>query len=113
MRIEVRSVRWEVRSGSFEVGCFEKYFLFSQSDSQNDEERIIPPIQTPEIVSSTPKYLAKPRPAPTATVQTGQTAETEVGSEKWEVRIKATNIKVLTMNDLPAMPAQVLQACER
>lgn len=41
-----------------------------------------PPIQIPEMVSSTPRYLERPKPPATATVQTGQTALAVLKNER-------------------------------
>lgn len=45
---------------------------------QREKERISPPIQSEETTSSMPIKRESPNPTPTATVQTGQTAETGV-----------------------------------
>lgn len=57
------------------------FFLLHES-VQKERDKINPPIQIPETVSSIPSHLDNPRPATTATVQTGQTAWTEVAENK-------------------------------
>ena len=57
-------------------------FLFNQSINQKDIERINPPIQTEVTASSMPNALEIPRPAPTAIVQTGQTARIGVATNR-------------------------------
>lgn len=62
-------------------------FLFViQSRVHMIMETISPPIQTPETVSSTPSQRDTPTPAPTATVQTGQTARADLTGNKKAVK---------------------------
>jgi len=51
-----------------------KFFLLSQLIVQIETAKVKPPIQEPVMVSSIPSQREIPTPAPTATTQTGQTA---------------------------------------
>ncbi|PIS13788.1 hypothetical protein COT65_02245, partial [Candidatus Shapirobacteria bacterium CG09_land_8_20_14_0_10_47_13] len=57
---------------------FQSLFL-TQSAIHKPEDKIKPPTQTPDTVSSIPIHREIPNPIPTVTVHTGQTAWTGVG----------------------------------
>ena len=62
------------------------FLLFNQSIVQITKDIESPPIQAPEIKSLIPKYRQSPTPAPTATVQTGQTASLTLESNNPKIK---------------------------
>jgi hypothetical protein len=70
---------------------FWKIFIFlavKNEDSHNPRAIIIAPIQRPEIVSSTPRYLENPMPVPIAIAQSGQIAKALRARKKKEKKIR-------------------------
>jgi len=64
------------------------FFLSKKVASHDPEAIIMAPIHNPVIMSSTPKYRESPIPAPTASVQTGQTAKALCAKKKSENKRK-------------------------